>query len=54
MHRQRLYEQAFADATKNARKYVLLVINTQDVLIFDLQDKIRADLEYGLSITNPP
>ncbi len=34
----------FADATRNARKYVLLVTNTQDVVIFDLEDKIRADL----------
>ena len=34
----------FADATKNNRKYILLVTNTQDVMVFDLQDKIRADL----------
>jgi hypothetical protein len=34
----------FANATKNDRKYILLVTNTQDVLIFDLEDKIRADL----------
>ena len=36
-----LYFQTFADATANARKYVLLVTNTQDVVIFDLEDKIR-------------
>ena len=53
VYRQRLYLQAFADATKNARKYVLLVTNTQNVLVFDLQDKVRADLE-NLSITNSP
>jgi hypothetical protein len=34
----------FADATANTRKYVLLVTNTDNVLIFDLEDKIRADL----------
>jgi membrane protease subunit HflK len=51
--RQRLYEQAFAAATKNARKYVLLVTNTDDVIVFDLQDKIRADL-LNLSLTNSP
>jgi regulator of protease activity HflC (stomatin/prohibitin superfamily) len=53
VYRERLYLQSFADATENARKYVLLVTNTQDVLIFDLQDKIRADL-LNLSITNSP
>jgi regulator of protease activity HflC (stomatin/prohibitin superfamily) len=53
VYRQRQYLQAFDDATKNARKYVLLVTNTTDVVIFDLQDKIRADL-LDLSITNKP
>jgi regulator of protease activity HflC (stomatin/prohibitin superfamily) len=54
VYRQRLYLQSFAAATKNARKYVLLTTNTSDVVIFNLEDKIRADLEYGLSITNTP
>ena len=53
VYRQRLYLQSFANATRNARKYVLLVTNTQDVVIFDLQDKIRDDL-LNLSITNTP
>ena len=53
VYRQRLYLQSFAAATKNARKYVLLVTNTQDVVIFDLEDKIRDDL-LNLSITNSP
>jgi membrane protease subunit HflK len=53
VYRQRLYFQNFADATRNARKYVLLVTNTQDVIVFDLQDKIRDDL-LNLSITNKP
>ena len=53
VYKQRLYLSAFADATKNAKKYVLLVTNTHDVIIFDLQDKVRADLE-NLSITNSP
>ena len=53
VYRQRLYAQAFADATKNARKYVLLVTNTSDVVIFNLEDKIRDDL-LNLSITNTP
>jgi regulator of protease activity HflC (stomatin/prohibitin superfamily) len=53
VYRQRQYLQAFDDATANARKYILLVTNTTDVIVFDLQDKIRADL-LDLSITNKP
>ena len=45
VYRQRAYLQTFARATANARKYILLTTNTQDVLVFDLQDKVRADLE---------
>ena len=44
VYRQRAYFQTFADATANARKYILLVTNTQDVVIFNLEDKIREDL----------
>jgi regulator of protease activity HflC (stomatin/prohibitin superfamily) len=51
VYRQRQYLQAFDDATANARKYILLVTNTTDVVVFDLQDKIRADL---LNLTNSP
>ena len=53
VYRQRMYLQSFAAATKNARKYVLLVTNTQDVVWLDLEDKIRDDL-LNLSITNSP
>lgn len=44
VYKQRAYYSTFADATKNSRKYVLLVTNTQNILIFDLEDKIREDL----------
>ncbi|MGH7941825.1 MAG: SPFH domain-containing protein [Limisphaerales bacterium] len=44
VYKQRAYYTMFADATKNSRKYILLVTNTRDVIVFDLQDKIRADL----------
>src|SRR5271154_1751890 len=44
VYKQRAYFKAFADATASSRKYVLLVTNTQDVIIFDLEDKIREDL----------
>ena len=41
---ERAYLQTFAQATANARKYILLTTNTHDVLQFDLQTKIREDL----------
>lgn len=48
---ERAYLQAIAGASTNARKYVLLTTNTQDVLTFDLQDRIREDL---LNLNVPP
>jgi regulator of protease activity HflC (stomatin/prohibitin superfamily) len=51
VYKQRVYFQTFADATRNARKYVLLVTNTEDVMIFNLEDKIRADL-LNLNVPN--
>ena len=53
VYRERMYLQNFAAATAGARKYVLLTTNTQDVVIFDLEDKIRASLE-NLTVTNTP
>jgi modulator of FtsH protease HflK len=53
VYRQRAYFQTFALATANARKYILLVTNTQDVVIFDLQDKIREDL-LNLNVNEKP
>jgi regulator of protease activity HflC (stomatin/prohibitin superfamily) len=38
------YLQTFARATANARKYVLLTTNTQDVIQFDLQESIANSL----------
>ncbi len=40
----RQYLQSFVRSTAGARKYLLLTTNTHDVLIFDLQDKIRTDI----------
>jgi regulator of protease activity HflC (stomatin/prohibitin superfamily) len=51
VYKQRVYFQTFADATRNARKYILLVTNTQDVVWFDLEDKIREDL-LNLNVPN--
>ncbi len=53
VYKQRTYFQAFASATANARKYVLLVTNTSDVVIFDLEDKIRDDL-LNLNVPSSP
>jgi regulator of protease activity HflC (stomatin/prohibitin superfamily) len=44
VYRERAYYQMFASATTNAQKFILLVTNTQDVVIFDLENKIRDDL----------
>ncbi|MEY2466693.1 MAG: hypothetical protein QOD03_1214, partial [Verrucomicrobiota bacterium] len=44
VYMERAYLQTFARATANARKYILLTSHTEDVIQFDLQDKIRDDL----------
>jgi regulator of protease activity HflC (stomatin/prohibitin superfamily) len=53
VYRQRAYFQTFASATANARKYILLVTNTDDVVIFNLEDKIREDL-LNLNVNEKP
>ncbi len=54
VYRQRAYFQMFPEATANSRKYILLVTNAHDVVIFDLEDKIREDL-LNLNVpTNSP
>ncbi|HEY1663854.1 MAG TPA: protease modulator HflK [Verrucomicrobiae bacterium] len=45
VYEQRVYFQTFANATRNARKYVLLETNMQDQYWLDLEQKIRNDLE---------
>ena len=44
VYAQRTYLQAFARATANARKYIVLTTNTHNVIQFDLQDSIARDL----------
>ena len=51
VYRQRAYFHAFATATAKARKYVLLTTNTDDVIVFDLQDKISEEM---LRVPVPP
>jgi modulator of FtsH protease HflK len=41
---ERAYLQMFAKATAPARKYVIATTNTDDVIQFDLQDKISRDM----------
>jgi membrane protease subunit HflK len=41
---QRAYLQALERGATNSRKYVLAVTNTQDVILLNLEDKIRPDL----------
>ena len=53
VYRQRAYFQTFANATASARKYILLVTNTDDVVIFNLEDSIRQDL-LNLNVNEKP
>jgi regulator of protease activity HflC (stomatin/prohibitin superfamily) len=53
VYAHRAYLQAFGRATANARKTILLATNTHEVLTFDLQDKIRADLVDSLNVAPP-
>jgi membrane protease subunit HflK len=44
VYKQRAYLHSFAKATAPARKYIIATTNAHDVIQFDLQDKVRADL----------
>ncbi len=50
---QRAYLQAFTESVTNARKYIILATNTQDVIIMDLEDKIRRDILEDLTVPPP-
>lgn len=51
VYKQRAYYQAFPRATANARKYLLLATNVDEVVSFDLQDKFGQDF---FQLTVPP
>jgi regulator of protease activity HflC (stomatin/prohibitin superfamily) len=51
VYKQRAYFKTFASATANSRKYILLVTNTQDVIIFNLEDTIAHDM-VNLNVPN--
>ncbi len=52
VYRQRAYFQTFARATANARKYILLATNTDDVIQFNLEDSAYKSL-LDLSVPAP-
>lgn len=51
VYRQRAYLQALAREGGDARKYVIATTNTDDVILFNLEDKFQRDL---LDIQIPP
>jgi modulator of FtsH protease HflK len=55
VYQQRLYAQVFPRAVANARKYVLLATNTEEVISFDLQKRPEDDYinQLGSAITAP-
>jgi membrane protease subunit HflK len=50
---QLAYLQSFVRATADARKYVILTTNAQNVLTFDLQDKFRPDIYNDVMVAPP-
>ncbi|MDB6064861.1 MAG: Band 7 protein [Pedosphaera sp.] len=50
VYMQRAYLQTFSRSVVNARKYILLATNTQDIIILNLEDKIRKDLLDDLTV----
>ena len=53
VYAQRAYLQVFARSVTNARKYILLATNTEDIVILDLEDKIRRDILDEVSVPPP-
>jgi regulator of protease activity HflC (stomatin/prohibitin superfamily) len=52
VYEERAYLQAFTESITNSRKYILLATNTQDIIILNLEDKIRQDILEDLTL--PP
>jgi modulator of FtsH protease HflK len=53
VYAQRTYLQTFGRATANARKYVLLTTNTQDVITFDLQESVAREILKDVTVPAP-
>jgi len=50
---ERSYLNTLARSTANARKYVLLTTNTQDVIVFDLQESIARGILENVKVPAP-
>lgn len=55
IYRQRLYAQVFPRAIADARKYVLVATNTENVITFDLQQRIEDSYfnQLGAAVNEP-
>ncbi|HWF19610.1 MAG TPA: protease modulator HflK [Verrucomicrobiae bacterium] len=53
VYAQRAYLETFTRSITNARTYVMLATNTQDVIILDLEDKIRKDILESATLPPP-
>jgi modulator of FtsH protease HflK len=51
---ERAYYQAMAESLGKARKYVLLITNSHDVAILNLEDNIRRDIMEDITLPPPP
>jgi hypothetical protein len=51
-YKERLYLTTLAEAIAPVKKYLLAATNTSDVVVLDLQDKLRTDIGSGLVL--PP
>jgi hypothetical protein len=49
VYEQRARLEALVEGSRQTRKYILITTNTPDILIFNLEDKIRPDLLDQLS-----
>ena len=54
LYPHRLYLDSFVNATKGARKYLVLATNTTDIIQFDLQERIRTDLTEAITVEKKP
>jgi regulator of protease activity HflC (stomatin/prohibitin superfamily) len=53
VYAQRAYLQMLSRSVTNARTYVMLATNTQDVIILNLEDKIRKDILEDITVPPP-
>jgi membrane protease subunit HflK len=54
VYTNRAYWEMYAQAATNVRKYILLVTNTHDIVVLNLEDKVSEEYLGGLSVVPPP